>query len=87
MIGTELFGQVFDKLIDMAEINFLCVHKKLRSKRLAPVLIKEGTVFGLSHGLGLPDVVRPSLFSVKQVWRHVLSKRVRVVLRLLLCLL
>ena len=25
----------------MAEINFLCVHKKLRSKRLAPVLIKD----------------------------------------------
>ena len=24
----------------MVEINFLCVHKKLRSKRLAPVLIK-----------------------------------------------
>lgn len=25
------------------EINFLCVHKKLRHKRLAPVLIKEIT--------------------------------------------
>ena len=25
------------------EINFLCVHKQLRSKRLAPVLIKEIT--------------------------------------------
>jgi hypothetical protein len=24
----------------MVEINFLCVHKKLRSKRLAPVMIK-----------------------------------------------
>ena len=27
----------------MVEINFLCVHKKLRSKRLAPVLIREIT--------------------------------------------
>jgi glycylpeptide N-tetradecanoyltransferase len=27
----------------MVEINFLCVHKKLRSKRLAPVLIQEIT--------------------------------------------
>lgn len=27
----------------MTEINFLCVNKKLRSKRLAPVLIKEIT--------------------------------------------
>ena len=29
--------------IKMAEINFLCVHKDLRAKRLAPVLIKEIT--------------------------------------------
>jgi len=35
--------QVRDNLVDMVEINFLCVHKKLRSKRLAPVLIKEIT--------------------------------------------
>lgn len=27
----------------MGEVNFLCIHKKLRSKRLAPVLIKEVT--------------------------------------------
>eukprot|EP00913_Durusdinium_trenchii_P033127 g31016.t1 len=33
--------RVFEKSIQMAEINFLCVHKRLRSKRLAPVLIKE----------------------------------------------
>lgn len=30
-------------IIQTAEINFLCVHKSLRSKRLAPVLIKEIT--------------------------------------------
>lgn len=35
--------QVYDRLVKMVEINFLCVHKKLRSKRLAPVLIKEIT--------------------------------------------
>lgn len=29
--------------LKVVEINFLCVHKKLRSKRLAPVLIKEIT--------------------------------------------
>lgn len=27
----------------MPEINYLCIHKKLRSKRLAPVLIQEIT--------------------------------------------
>ena len=31
------------QVMKMVEINFLCVHKKLRSKRLAPVLIKEIT--------------------------------------------
>lgn len=28
---------------DVVEINFLCVHKKLRDKRVAPVLIREIT--------------------------------------------
>lgn len=31
------------KLVKSVEINFLCVHKQLRGKRLAPVLIKEIT--------------------------------------------
>ncbi len=35
--------KVYDKEVKMVEINFLCVHKKLRSKRVAPVLIKEIT--------------------------------------------
>lgn len=35
--------QVYEQAISVVEINFLCVHKKLRSKRLAPVLIKEIT--------------------------------------------
>lgn len=31
------------RIVKMVEINFLCVHKKLRSKRMAPVLIREIT--------------------------------------------
>jgi glycylpeptide N-tetradecanoyltransferase len=31
------------KPLKMAEVNFLCVHKSLRDKRLAPTLIKEVT--------------------------------------------
>ena len=41
--GVPARMRVKDKVVEMAEINFLCVHKKLRSKRLAPVLIKEVT--------------------------------------------
>ena len=32
--------QVKGQKVSMVDINFLCIHKKLRSKRLAPVLIK-----------------------------------------------
>lgn len=35
--------RVYENELPVVEINFLCVHKKLRSKRLAPVLIKEVT--------------------------------------------
>lgn len=40
-VPTEI--SVRGKGIKVTEINFLCIHKKLRSKRLAPVLIKEIT--------------------------------------------
>ena len=41
--GIPAHMRVYDADMQMVEINFLCVHKTLRSKRLAPVLIKEIT--------------------------------------------
>ena len=41
--GIPVKVVVQNKEVKMAEINYLCVHKKLRTKRLAPVLIKEIT--------------------------------------------
>jgi glycylpeptide N-tetradecanoyltransferase len=41
--GIPVTTRVYEHEMAMAEINFLCVHKKLRTKRLAPVLIKEIT--------------------------------------------
>ena len=41
--GVPASIRAYEKTVSMVEINFLCVHKKLRSKRLAPVLIKEIT--------------------------------------------
>ncbi|GAB7357178.1 hypothetical protein MBLNU459_g8168t1 [Dothideomycetes sp. NU459] len=41
--GIPVRLRVRENTINTAEINFLCVHKKLRSKRLAPVLIMEIT--------------------------------------------
>lgn len=40
-IPVEL--RVRENVIKASEVNFLCIHKKLRAKRLAPVLIKEIT--------------------------------------------
>lgn len=41
--GTPLKSKINDRKVKLAQINYLCVNKKLRNKRLAPVLIKEVT--------------------------------------------
>ena len=41
--GVPIKTVVNSKEVKMAEINFLCVHKRLRTKRLAPVIIREVT--------------------------------------------
>jgi len=41
--GIPATTVVYGKSIEMVEINFLCIHKKLRNKRLAPMLIREIT--------------------------------------------
>jgi len=41
--GIPVHLNVNGKTVMMAEINFLCVHRSLRTKKLAPVLIKEVT--------------------------------------------
>ena len=40
---TQPPPQIHGQLKHIVEINFLCVHKKMRSKRVAPVLIREIT--------------------------------------------
>lgn len=41
--GVPLRVCVKGEVVNMAGIDFLCIHSRLRSKRLAPVLIKEVT--------------------------------------------
>mmetsp|Transcript_14716 Transcript_14716/g.16848 ORF Transcript_14716/g.16848 Transcript_14716/m.16848 type:complete len:435 (+) Transcript_14716:154-1458(+) len=64
----------------MVEINFLCVHKKLRSKRLAPVLIKEITrrvnLTGVFQAVYTAGVVLPgSVASVRYNHRSLNPKK------------
>jgi len=70
---------VCGKKIEMAEINFLCVHKRLRSKRLAPVLIKEVTrrinCEGIWQAVYTAGVVLPKPVARCRYWHRSLNPK------------
>lgn len=61
--GVPISLRVRSKVLKSTEINFLCVHKKLRAKRLAPVLIQEITrrcyVLGIFQAIYTAGIVLP----------------------------
>lgn len=61
--GAPVSLRVRSNVFKSTEVNFLCIHKKLRSKRLAPVLIQEITrrsyVHGIFQGLYTGGIVLP----------------------------
>ena len=63
----------------LVEVNFLCVHKKLRSKRLAPVLIKEVTRrvnrLGLFQAAYTAGVVLPKPVARCRYWHRSLNPK------------
>jgi len=67
------------KKLKMAEINFLCVHKNLRSKRLATVLIKEVTrrvnLTDVWQALYTAGVLIPLPFSKTTYWHRSLNPK------------
>ncbi|KAB1211330.1 Glycylpeptide N-tetradecanoyltransferase 1 [Morella rubra] len=71
--------RVREDVVNMAEINFLCVHKKLRSKRLAPVMIKEVTrrvhLENMWQAAYTAGVVLPTPVSTCQYWHRSLNPR------------
>lgn len=69
LLVASIFGiptklRVRENTIDVVEINFLCIHKKLRSKRLTPVMIKEVTrrvhLEGIYQAIYTAGVVLPT---------------------------
>lgn len=70
---------VYGKQLKVVEINFLCVHKKLRSKRLAPVLIKEITrrvnLTGIFQAVYTAGVVLPKPVTTCRYWHRSLNPR------------
>lgn len=63
----------------MAEINYLCVHKKLREKRLAPVLIKEITrrvnLTNTWQAIYTAGVVVPKPIATANYWHRSLNPK------------
>ncbi|KAG6092643.1 glycylpeptide N-tetradecanoyltransferase [Claviceps sp. LM220 group G6] len=69
--------RVRNKVFTTSEVNFLCVHKKLRGKRLAPVLIKEVTrvsnLDSVWQGLYTAGVVLPRPVSTCRYYHRALN--------------
>ena len=65
--------------LHLVEINFLCVHKKLRQKRLAPVLIKEITrrvnLCDIWQAVYTAGVVLPKPVAECQYWHRTLNPK------------
>ncbi|CAE7059276.1 unnamed protein product [Rhizoctonia solani] len=75
--GVPLKLRVRQKILDTSEINFLCVHKKLRSKRLAPVLIKEVTrrcnLRGVFQAIYTAGVLLPTPVSTARYFHRIIQ--------------
>jgi glycylpeptide N-tetradecanoyltransferase len=75
--GVPLTLRVRGNAFQASEINYLCIHKKLRSKRLAPVLIKEVTrqchLKGVFQAIYTAGVVLPTPVSTCRYYHRSLN--------------
>merc|ERR1712059_228985 len=71
--------RMYEKSKQMVEINFLCVHKKLRSKRVAPVLIREITrrvnLTGVFQAVYTAGVYLPKPVGTCRYWHRSLNPK------------
>ncbi|XP_003742391.1 glycylpeptide N-tetradecanoyltransferase 2 [Galendromus occidentalis] len=71
--------RIQDKTVKMSEVNFLCVHKKLRAKRVAPVLIREITrrcnIQGVFQAAYTAGVVLPKPVGICRYWHRSLNPK------------
>ncbi|KAF8911013.1 N-myristoyl transferase [Gymnopilus junonius] len=75
--GIPMNLRIRKHVVPLVEINYLCVHKKLRSKRLAPVLIKEVTrqchLKGIFQAIYTAGIVIPTPVSVCRYYHRLLN--------------
>jgi glycylpeptide N-tetradecanoyltransferase len=74
--------QVNRNKLDLVEVNFLCIHPKLRNKRLSPVLIKELTrrsrIEGFKHGIYTTVNYLPKPFYTTKFYHRALNPKILV---------
>lgn len=72
--GVPVALRVREKVLKATEINFLVIHKKLRSKRLTPVLIKEITrrcyLEGIWQAIYTAGIVLPTPLSTTRYFHR-----------------
>uniref|UniRef100_A0A3B3HZ16 Glycylpeptide N-tetradecanoyltransferase n=1 Tax=Oryzias latipes TaxID=8090 RepID=A0A3B3HZ16_ORYLA len=70
---------VSDREKQTVHVKLLCVHKKLRQKRMAPVLVRELTrrvnLQGLYQAVYTADIVLPTPLSSSRLWHRPLNPR------------
>ncbi|KAF9052854.1 N-myristoyl transferase [Panaeolus papilionaceus] len=75
--GVPMTLRVREHTIQVSEINYLCIHKKLRAKRLAPVLIKEVTrrvnLKGIFQAIYTAGVVIPTPVTICRYYHRSLN--------------
>ncbi|CAG4978898.1 unnamed protein product [Parnassius apollo] len=71
--------RIYEHIQTVVEINFLCVHKKLRAKRVAPVLIREITrrvnLTGIFQGVYTAGIVLPKPIATCRYWHRSLNPK------------
>ncbi|CAL8301562.1 unnamed protein product [Lota lota] len=71
--------RIHDTERKVAQVNFLCVHRKLRQKRMSPVLIRELTrrvqQQGVSQAVYTAPVVLPTPLATCRFWHRPLTPR------------
>ncbi|EPY28226.1 N-myristoyltransferase [Strigomonas culicis] len=84
-IEEEGAGDTYEAPRRICEINFLCVHKQLRAKRMAPILIKEVTrrvnLENIWQAVYTAGVAIPTPFSIGQYFHRSLNPEKLVAIR------
>jgi len=77
--GIPVTVRIHDRVVRMAEINFLCVHKNLRSLKLAPMLIQEVTrqvhLCGMFQAVYTAGVTLPTPFTEARYYHRSLNPK------------